>query len=76
LTQLRSVFGETPKYSAASDIRKKSDSFSTSALPVVCDPDFKTDPALQTLPKIVIFANEPSGESGEKDDQGKTGETW
>jgi hypothetical protein len=44
------------------------------ALPVVCDPDFKRNPALQTLPKIVILANEPSGEFwGEKDDQGKTG---
>jgi hypothetical protein len=33
LTQLRSVFGETPRYSAASEIRRKSDSFFTSALP-------------------------------------------
>jgi len=39
----------------------------------VYDPDFKTDPALQTLPKIVILANEPSGEFWGEDDQGQTG---
>jgi hypothetical protein len=33
LTQFRSVFGDTPKYFAASEIRMKSDSFSTSTPP-------------------------------------------
>src|SRR5687767_1419821 len=62
LTQLRSVFGETPKYSAASEIRRKSDSFVTSALPDSCDLGSEREPNLPTLPTFVTIANEPNGE--------------